>query len=673
MKTMRLLGAASTAALLVLGTATLTGCSGGGGTSSGAGVVASTIHATGPGSPVAIADRWLAYLADEATTGGVGGTDLNGNAILPNNESVAVVVDVTTETTRVVPVQADDIALISTVGAGTHLFTVTDEAEDMTIDWNGGGFTDTVLLHSHLESASGPTFVATLDPAGPCLLVQVGERLYFKDVPPAPLVAPETSIAYVDAALAPTTLMRVNSFLLANTLEPTLIGQDEGLIFMTLDEAVEGRDLNNDTVNGDDGFVLALLDGTDVNGEIFEVPFALQDSGGPVRAIDVGVNDWLVGFFVDEAATLPSFAMGLNDPNTSGLHPTNWQPVQCTIDDTDAVDEVLHYLQFDGFTTTPANSPVINTGLVNSGAVDMDRLLGLWDGGVIAYLATVSAEADAGCDLNGDGPAMDDHVLRWVRVDLPVTLASQALPYTSAAEISAIEPVPGGPDGALAFANRFITVISEAKDSRQHDGDPADDDLVAWLDPFALVPTWVFDHSNPPTPPINAAGTGWMGSRPEGDVFGVAFPESFVGADVNGDGDMLDSLPSWASFSPGNTELDFPGVPAATDADNAGIDIAAGVAFYRVDEAADGRDWNGDNDFIDKVLFRTTAATGLNSFYIASLLDQPGPAIFRPPFGSGLEYAVAFLANEAIDGPGGVDFNNDGDFTDIVLRYVRLR
>jgi hypothetical protein len=616
-------------------------------------LVHSTEHGVEASTPVILAGGWLAYLADEATTGGVGGTDLNGNMILPNNESVAVAVDMTANITRVIGVQADDIALVRTATAGTHLFTVTDEAEDMTIDWNGGGFTDTVLLHSHLESASGPTFVATLDPAGPCLLVQVGERLYFKDVPPAPLVAPETSIAYVDAGLAPTTLVRVNSDL-ANTLQPTLIGQDEGLIFLSLDETIEGRDLNLDS-DPTDTNVLGLLDGTDPAASIYTVPVAMRDAEGPVRGLSLGANDWLVGVLVDEASE-GTFSV-LNGEATK-------HPPHCVMKaDNDNDDEVLHFLQFSEFAVLGMKGLVRNTNLVGA-----DQILAVRSPGGAVYIATVGDEVDQGqCDVNQDGDQADA-ILRWVEVVLPVTTTTPVDPFTDPNELLAVARVPGGPEGSVELEHRLICVVSEFDDGRDHDGDPfVDNDLVAWLDPFAPTPTWVFDHTNPPLPPLNVVGTGWVGRGGPGDVIPIAFPEVFsgTGGDLNGDGDATDSVPSLASFNFGGTELDFPGAPVALDMGNAGIEVSNGWTYFRVDETEDGRDWNGDTDKDDMVLLRAPAAALHSTSYVGTLNNVLGPAIFRAdPATGGL--GIAFISDEGMEL---VDFNEDGDFVDLVLRW----
>ena len=188
MKTTRLFATSLAAGTLALFGATLTGCGGGGGTTGSAGTAVSTTHATAATTPVVTAERWLAYLADEATTG-PGGTDLNANGV--NIDSVATVVDMALGTTRVLAVQADDIEIIRTAANGTHLYTVTDEAKDK--EWNSVAGDQIVLLHSSLELATGPTYVATLDPSGPCVLVRVADRLYFAEEASG-LVAPETSI-----------------------------------------------------------------------------------------------------------------------------------------------------------------------------------------------------------------------------------------------------------------------------------------------------------------------------------------------------------------------------------------------------------------------------------------------------------------------------------------------
>lgn len=631
---------------LILGT-TISACSSGGSVSDGPRQAESTKQGTAFGTPVLVIERWIAYLADEASTG-AGGTDFNGD--LDMIDSIAAVVNMATKKTRVLDVSADDMGVLRAGGA-TQLYTVTDEAKDG-FDWSGDGpLDDVVLLHTTLESATPLTYIADVDSTGPCRIVTVDNRLYFTEEGVAP-GAGQTTLMYV-AASAPTVPVQVLNNDAGNSLDPEIMGCDEGLIFLAVDETAEGRDLNTDLDFLDED-VLALLDGTTAGAMVHEVPLAMADDSDPFRALSVGTGNWLVGFLVDET---DQDATNLNDPTLFG---GTWKPPHCVgFEDADVTDRVLHFLDFAAFTTNRIANPPINTGLVGD-----DRIVAVRSGGQ-RFLGVVSPEGDEGtCDLNGDGDQTDD-VIRWTSTSTPI------LPLTDINEILALEDVPGGTEGITDLDGRFICVVSESDDGRQHDDDLlSDDDLIAWLDPLDVAPFWEFDHSNPGVGTINSVGTGWCAERQERDRFLVAFPEAFGGGgSINSsDGDVLDSVATFALFDNGPTELDFPGPAVAVDEDNVGTVFADNLAFFRVDEAADNRNWNGDKDKLDHVLFRSNASNGSSAFFVSTLNDFAGPAAYVPEPGSN-PVGIAFVAEEAMANR---DFNKDGDKADNVLRWFRI-
>jgi hypothetical protein len=153
----------------------------------------------------------------------------------------------------------------------------------------------------------------------------------------------------------------------------------------------------------------------------------------------------------------------------------------------------------------------------------------------------------------------------------------------------------------------------------------------------------------------------------------VALEEKVGGASINvgtqqspGDNDILDSVPTFADLS-GSTMI-FPGVAIAIDDNNAGIVIAKSIGFYRVDENEDHRDWNGDGDDDDFVLFRTSITQG-TSFATGTINSISG----RPALDLNVEEssptAAAFLTEEANVGATGTDVNHDGDTFDFVVQY----
>jgi len=636
-------GARLAATVLAASTLGLSACSGSGGGSSGTAQPLSTSQSVVVSGPVEIVERYLAYLADEATTG-PGGTDWNGDGDVI--DAIAVVANVASKEQRVLNVAATNLSMVRTGASGTHLFLSVDEALDGQ-DWDGDlVLDDLVLLHTNVSLTTPLTFVSLL---GDDELSKVGDRVYFSD-PGSALMANETSLLYVNTA-APTAPVRVLNADLANTLAPEIMTSDEGLLFLSLDETVEMRDLNGD-LDMLDTDVLALLDGTDPAAAVVEVGLALQDDSTPVRALSTGAS-WLVAFLVDEAS---QGATNLNDPT---LFAASWKPPQCAgFEDADALDQVLHFLDYAAFVLDPMMDPPVNTGLVGS-----DRVLALQNGSM-SFVATISTEADEGtCDLNGDGDMLDD-ILRWAEAVTPV------LPFASSMELLAQATVAGGDDGAAELGGRFVAVISELEDGRDHDGSPGtDDDLIAWLDPTeGNAAFWEFDHSDPGMGSIAAVGTGWLAEQAGNPGrLGVAFPEAFFG-DINGDGDALDSVPTFVRFNGAGTELDFPGPAVAVAATNAGIEIVGNLGFYRVDENADDRDWNNDGDKNDFALFRTTVSTLQNSYFVGTLNNLVAPAVTHPDPSSNL-ISVTFVADESAAQR---DFNGDGDTNDMVLRWLRI-
>ena len=136
-------------------------------------------------------------------------------------------------------------------------------------------------------------------------------------------------------------------------------------------------------------------------------------------------------------------------------------------------------------------------------------------------------------------------------------------------------------------------------------------------------------HPRKPGANVQAAGASWIAERAARDRFLVSFQESVFGGSINtgGDADLLDSSPTFPRFDPADVnDLDFPGPAVAVNAANPGIEMANNVGFYRVDEAADNRDWNGDNVKNDQVLFRTSLSNNFSKF-VGVLNNLPGSSI----------------------------------------------
>jgi hypothetical protein len=136
---------------------------------------------------------------------------------------------------------------------------------------------------------------------------------------------------------------------------------------------------------------------------------------------------------------------------------------------------------------------------------------------------------------------------------------------------------------------------------------------------------------------------------------------------VPGDTDLNDSVPTFATFS--SNRLVFPGIQLGLDRDSAGITTARGWSFYRISEAEDSRDTNGDGDETDFILERTNLSSGATfGMSVASNVQRDVVDVAR----YGNIDCAAFIAAEAQQGASGTDFNGDGDRTDFVLRWFRF-
>jgi hypothetical protein len=639
------------------GLALFAGCSAGGGGPS-AFQIRRTHVAVAATTPIAISGTHLAFLADEATTG-PGGTDMNGDG--DATDSIAFVVDMSSAVETNLGVAATAVAW-----AGGELYLTVDESLDGR-DWNGDADTDDlVLLHvSTAHPERTPDFVDVLSPTGATKMVGVGTRLYYSSalVPANPF----DSNLFVLTSSAPTTPSMVPTLDAAGPLSPKLLAKDEGLLFLTLDETAEGRDLNGDA-DALDRSVLALLDGT-AGGETIRSTGLALPATSPLRARKKAAHDWDVGFLVSEN---DQGATNLNDP---ALFSPGWQPSQCTgSEDTDARDSVLFFLGFAAWSSDPLANPPVNTGLVGS------RKIAIAGG----YIATITPEHDAAdpngsegdCDLNGDGDLLD-HVVRWVRMDTTV------LPLTNAADLHALTDVPGGTHGLAELGSRFVIEVSESGDDLDINLDGLKTfDYLGWLLPTgngSSSTPWVFTHGQTH---LTTFGGSWMAETPDRSRLAVAMQEASygslgsAGANLNAhdpplpgeDLDQLDSVPVFAQFTGTVPFLDLPGATVAVKKLDAGIAIAGDLAFYRVSEAEDSRDWNDDGLETGYILFRTSLGRGISAAS-GPMNSVPGRPAVEFDTEDPNPRGAAFLADEHYQGSPGTDFDGDGDKTDLVVTY----
>lgn len=611
-------------------------------------VVGSSQFAVAASTPLEVNNNWLAFLADEA---GSGGSDLNGDGDVL--DSVAVAVEILSKAETNVGVSADGVAWL-----GSELYTITDEVKD-NFDHSGmNGATELVLLHWNNTMMGGPTFVATLDRNSAEPVVTVGDTLFYaSDV--VGTMAGESSLMAIDVAFpeSPRAVLTTDA---VGPLRPSLLGEDEGLVFAALDETFEGRDLNGDG-NANDTHVLALMDGTglvDNTGYTLlmrNTELAIADDTSPLRARSTGANDWLVGLLVDEAGQ----EANLNVFDGFVL-PPSWQAAPCVAggQDADTMDQVLHAIEFLNWDVNPLVTPPINTGLAGT-----DRVMIV--GNAIGTICEESDEND--CPLNNDGDA-NDRVLRWIRVDSTEGNGSAGGPLRTPNDMIALERgLPGDARAVAVLDDRFVVQIDEAADGRNWDNNAGvDRELLGWANPLGGSSAFTFDHSTPSSPAFYAVAT-WMSEQPGRTRLGVAFAESSNNVDLNGDGDVLDSMPTWADFVGSPTRLSFLGLFQACVANNAGITLSNGWGFYRFDELANGLgDANGNGTTDDILLLRVSLTNGVftNMGFLNTLTR---PAIEAED--DGVSAGASFLFDETIFG---TDLNGDGDALDLVPRYFKL-
>ena len=622
---MKILSRLSIASALV-GASFLVACSSSGDDSTGTLTVTNSSFATVGANAIAIEERWFVFLADEADTGATPvGTDLNGDA--DTTDSVPTVINIATGLETSLAVAAQQIFV-----ANAQVYMVVNEGLDGR-NWETPSDlgTNDVLLHWS-ASAGTLTYIDTLEDLA---LAQSGTNLFYASLTASPTSATESNIRAIDAAGAPLTPVAVPTNDATSELEPIILGEDEGIVFLALDEVGESRDLNTDG-DSTDVFVLALLNGTTVAGTILNTELAVQNAVAPFRANNLGPGDWLIGFLVSEA---DQGGVSLNDRTDFDAA---WQPTQCGVTtDTDATDQVLHYLTFASWVADPVMNPIRNTGLAGIRRVVT----------VSGYVGTVSPEADASCDLNNDGDSTDE-IFRWTEAFPP---ASPIVPTVAEDLMRSVFNAPGGANGVAELDNRWVLLVDEAADGEDIDGDGMmDDNLVGWYNPSSSAPSFTF------TPFVGAT---WMAEQADRSRLPLGFLEEYTFAS-NGDGDTTDTFPAWADFDGGFTTLVYPGVARAVEPTNVGLVVTGSLTFFRVSEADDNVDWNGDGNLDDHILFRSGIVPSFVSF-IGDVTNDTRPVIEigSPTFGG------ALMGDEPASGS---DLNGDTDGVDDVLRYFRF-
>jgi hypothetical protein len=282
-------------------------------------------------------------------------------------------------------------------------------------------------------------------------------------------------------------------------------------------------------------------------------------------------------------------------------------------------------------------------------------------------VATLALEGDDGaCDLNGDGDTTDA-IFRWVSIATPLE------PFTDEDQLVALLAVGGGAAGATDLDDRFLLVVDENADGRNHDGDSESDNLLlAWLDPSdGAGASWVFDH-RPGAPGVQARAANWLAERPQRDRVLFSTSELVWGQGLNLDDDIFDFVPAWARFDPDAPDrLAIGHARAAVPSGNAGVVWARGHVLYRGSEVGDGIDHQVDGCPCELVTLRTRRSIG-NVAY-----NGVGNTLAAPAAYTDGDIACATLGEEwqVLNGEPvqfAVDLNHDGDALDFVVHWFRI-
>jgi hypothetical protein len=618
--------------------ATLSGCSGSGDSDSSPTISTWTTNwGADQSTSFAFLGDHFAYLASEAHSAAF---DANGDG--DTLDSFPVVVDSVSKVETQLAVAARGL-----VWVGDHLYLDVLEIDGVD-DWDGGGLGERVLLH-WTAGMTNPVYVVTLDLGAEIALVSTGELAIAATT--ATTTMASTPLVLLEAG-DPTNPIPVPNADLAVGTSVEILGLESGLLFVGIDETSSATDHNGD-LDATDERVLGLLDATHeialgtYADSLRSIGLALPAGDTPLLAVADGSHDWLVAFLVDEASQDSGSGMGLN---TIGQVGQTFSPCYPSNQDSDILDEVLHFLKFSDFVS----------GLfvpTNSGLVGGERIIHA-DG----YVGTVSREGEEGdCDLNGDGD-LNDRIFRWILAN-----QSNLTHENDDSRLHALSSI-SGPAGELAeMGDRFVIVVNEAKDGRDHEeGNGIQNrDLIAWLEP-AAENDWTFHQDNDieygwvvPT---------WMGEAVGTSRVGVGFSEQSndVPFDLNEDGDTVDSVPTFAYYDSGTGFMEFPGYAIGGDSDNMGIVILGSWAYYRVSEAENGGDLNGNGSGTDMLLWASHLSTGqtLNISALNSVNDTP--AVLSDPSNAS---CAAFLVKEG----GAVgDVNGDGDTSGYAVKYLRF-
>jgi len=259
--------------------------------------------------------------------------------------------------------------------------------------------------------------------------------------------------------------------------------------------------------------------------------------------------------------------------------------------------------------------------------------------------------AQGGLDLNGDGDSAD---AVWFVYD-PARPAAPGNPFNTMLATSSI-----GLAGA-ATTGGFLFLQSEAASSvdLNLDGDTADTIPVAFDGGLYVVSTAAVPPHATGTPLVARAGR----------VL-VASAEQAAAADLNGDGDQIDTTLGYVDFTRGLATFRPIGNAFARAIAGHPYALTDNAAVYFIDEASDnGIDQNNDGDATDAIVAVFDVATGTLESLPSNPLVPSLALAGATSVGIGVGPNRAIVAIDEA-GQGNRDMNNDFDTVDFILGWI---
>jgi len=317
--------------------------------------------------------------------------------------------------------------------------------------------------------------------------------------------------------------------------------------------------------------------------------------------------DWVVRYYdVDTGTTTSTGAFGYEPSASGSILAFDTPETQLGGDvngDGDTSDWIVRYHDTaTGVTTT--------TGVVGSGSAA--------GGSIIAFQ---TEEKGVRQDLNGDGDT-DDMVIQFYDTTTGTT--------TNTGAIGAYPKVSGS---TIAFVTPEGYYYPGAQDLNG-DGDTMDA-VIRFYD----------------TSTGTLTNTGVVGTDPSvsGSIIAFSTSETWVGQDLNGDGDTSDFVIRY--YDTATSTLTNTGAVGYYPS------VAGSIIAFHTDEYSVGQDLNGDGDTSDSVIGYYDMATG-------EVTNTQADGAYPSVSGS----IIAFITNEV-----GQDLNGDGDANDSVIRYYTIQ